>query len=121
MVLYEQFHNSKKIKAIITHHEQRVRWHLYRIYRARNYIVHDATGDEELNQELLINLHSYIDTLVSKAVEFIDASPYNDNISDVISDHKLEVSVLDEMLEKQDNEDIDKSNALKYLYYDYKQ
>lgn len=119
--LSDQFHNVKNIKATIAHHEQRVRWHLYRIYRARNYIVHDATGDEELNQELLINLHSYVDTLVSKAVELIETSPYNDNISSIISDHKVEVSILDDILKKQENEDITEDNALKFLYYDYKQ
>ena len=120
MILYEQLHDSKKLKATIAEHEKRIRWHIHRIYRARNYIVHDADSNDELNHELLINLHSYIDTAVSKAVELINASPYNDNIMDVILEHKLEVSILDEKLDKQENEDITKDNALKYLYYDYK-
>ncbi len=119
MVLYEQLHDSKKIKATMSEHEKRIRWHFHRIYRARNYIVHDADSNDELNHELLINLHSYIDTAVLKAVELINASPYNDNIMDVILEHKLEVSIFDEKLEKQENEDISEDNALKYLYYDY--
>lgn len=120
MILYELFHNSKELKAAIVAHEQRIRWHCHRIYRARNYIVHDATGNERLNYELLLNLHSYIDTAVSKIVELIQSSPYNDIISDIISEHKLEVSIFDEKLELQDKEDIGETNALKYLYYDYK-
>ena len=83
-----------------------MKWHLHRIYRARNYIVHDASGDEELNRELLINLHSYIDTSVSKIIELLIASPYNDRLSDIILEHKLEVSIFDEKLESQGNEDI---------------
>lgn len=48
------------------------------------------------------------------------ASPYNDRLSDIILEHKLEVSIFDEKLESQENEDITEKNALKYLYYDYK-
>ena len=54
--LSEQLHNSKGIKALINAHSQRVRWHLHRIYRARNYIIHDAKIDDHMNQELVINL-----------------------------------------------------------------
>jgi len=118
--LYEQLHDSKHIKAALAYHEKRISWHMYRIYRARNYIVHDAFGDERLNQELLINLHSYLDIAVAKAVELITQSPFNDCISDALSEHKLEVSIFDEKLELQSNEPIDENNALKYLYYDYK-
>lgn len=119
-VLHDQLCDSRKIKAIISEYEQRVKWNLHRIYRARNYIVHDASGDERLNRELLINLHSYIDTLVSKIIELLIASPYNDSLSDIILEHKLEISIFDEKLEKQEKEDVTEKNALKYLYYDYK-
>ena len=49
--LNEAFYNSKNIKALIQEHAQRVEWHIYRIYRARNYIVHDAEGNEKLNSQ----------------------------------------------------------------------
>ena len=118
--LYNQLHNSKHIKAMLAYHEQRVKWHMYRIYRARNYIVHDATGDEELNQELLFNLHSYIDITITKLVELINGSPYNDCIMDVLTEQKLEVSIFDERLNNQPKEIISAENAKRYLYYDYK-
>lgn len=120
VTLNEQFHNSKHIKACIAEHEKRIRWHIQRIYRARNYIIHDGASNDEMNYDLLIDLHFYIDTVVSKIVELINASPYNDTVSDVISEHKIEVSILDEMLDKQENEKICESNARKYLYYDYR-
>ena len=118
--LNEQFHNSKHIKACIAEHERRIKWHIQRIYRARNYIIHDGTSNDEMNYDLLVNLHFYIDTIVSKIIELIDASPYNDTVSDVISEHKIEVSIFDEMLEKQEKEAICESNAKKYLYYNYR-
>ena len=118
--LNEAFHNSKNIKALIQEHAQRVEWHIYRIYRARNYIVHDAEGNEKLNSELLINLHSYVDVIISKIVQMINDSPYHDNIRDILSEHKFEVSIFDEKIEKQSKEDISSENGLKYLYYDFK-
>lgn len=117
--LSEQLHNSKGIKNILNIHTQRVKWHLYRIYRARNYIIHDANENEKLNQELVINLHSYVDTLFEEVIEYINKSPYNDSISVALSGHKLAISIMDEMLETQINVDINEKNAWRYLYYDF--
>ena len=118
-VLSNQMMNSKGIKAIIKAHSQRVEWQIYRIYRARNYIIHDANENEHLNEELVINLHSYVDTLFSEIISLIKTSPYNDSIHDAIIDHKLSVSIMDEKLENRKNEEINAENALKYLYYDF--
>ena len=101
--LSNQLCNSKGIKSVLNNHIQRVNWHLHRIYRARNYIIHDATENDQMNQELLINLHSYVDTLFLKAIELIDNSPYNDSIHDALIGHKLAVQIMDEILENKDN------------------
>ena len=118
--LNEVLHNSTNIKALIQEHTQRVEWHIYRIYRARNYIVHDAEGNDDLNSELLINLHSYVDIIISKIVQMINDSPYHDGIREVLSEHKFEVSIFDEKLENQSKEEISAENGMKYLYYDFK-
>ena len=98
---------------------QRVTWHLHRIYRARNYIIHDANSNNRLNQGLVINLHSYVDTLFSEVITHISISPYNDSIYDAITNHKLSVLIMDEKLENRKNEEITVDNALQYLYYDF--
>lgn len=115
--LSEQLHNSKGIKALINAHSQRVRWHLHRIYRARNYIIHDAKIDNHMNQELVINLHSYVDIVFLEVISLISKSPYNDSIHDAIVEHKLSTLIMDERLENQENSDITAGNALQYLYY----
>lgn len=117
--LSEQLHNSKGIKNTLNIHTQRVEWHLHRIYRARNYIIHDANENEQLNQELVINLHSYVDTLFEEVIEYINKSPYNDSISDALAGHKLAILIMDEVLENQINIDINEENAWRYLYYDF--
>lgn len=117
--LSEQFHNSKGIKALINVHSQRVRWHLHRIYRARNYIIHDANADDRMNQELVINLHSYVDIVFLEIISLISKSPYNDSIHDAIVEHKLSTLIMDERLDNQENCDITADNALQYLYYNF--
>lgn len=113
--------NSKGIKDLIKNHTQRVIWHLHRIYRARNYIIHDANSNNQLNEGLVINLHSYVDTIFSEVIRHISLSPYNDSIHDAITNHKLSVLIMDEKLENRENEEITPDNACQYLYYDFEQ
>lgn len=117
--LFDQLHNTKYIKSIVNVHTRRVEWHLHRIYRARNYIIHDAIEKRQLNQELVINLHSYVDILLTEAVRLINESPYNDSIEDVLSWNKLSVQIMDEQLQNQKNEEISGENFLRYLYYNF--
>ncbi|MBQ7004359.1 MAG: hypothetical protein IJN57_10430 [Oscillospiraceae bacterium] len=117
--LSDQLMNSKGIKTLIANHTKRITWHIRRIYRARNYIIHDAAGNEQLNQELVLNLHSYVDLMFIKIISLLDQSPYNDSIHDILIDHKLAVSIMDEKLKNQENEDLNAENAYRYLYYDF--
>ena len=119
--LSDSLQNSKGIKSLIKTHTQRVIWHLHRIYRARNYIIHDANANNGLNEGLVINLHSYVDTIFSDVIRHISLSPYNDSIHDAITNHKLSVLIMDEKLENRENEEITPNNALQYLYYDFEQ
>lgn len=118
-ILNEQLHNIKNIKAVIKEHEKRVTWHMYRIYRARNYIIHDANSDKKMNNELAINLHTYLDAVITKAVELINDSNFNDSIRTVINIHQFGVSIMDEKIASKENEKINEDNGMRYLYYDF--
>lgn len=120
MMLSETFNNSKHLKFCVAEHEKRIRWHLQRIYRARNYIIHDGSSNDKMNNDLVINLHSYIDTTIFKIVEMLNESPYDDSITSVLSEHRIEVSIFDEIMKDQPKEEINENNAKKYLYYDYR-
>lgn len=74
-----------------------------------------------MNQELVIHLHSYINTLFLEVISLINKSPYNDSIYDAIVGHKLSTLIMDEKLLNQENCDICAENALQYLYYDFEQ
>ena len=114
--LSETFSNSKGIKRIINVHSDRVKWHLRRIYRSRNYIIHDGVQPAHC-EELVENLHSYVDIVINKTIDLIDQSPYRDTVRDILISEKLEVTMMDEMLLQKENESIDESNALRYLEY----
>ena len=120
-ILNEQLHDIKSIKILIENHTKRIVWHLHRIYRARNYIIHDGARNDEVNQELVINLHSYVDLMFTEIISIINKSPYRDSMKDAVISHKLAVSILDEQLVNQENREIDCKNALKCLYYDFEQ
>ena len=117
--LNAQLKNTKGIKSLIYAHTQRVGWQLHRIYRARNYIIHDGTRNDSMNHELVINLHSYIDTMFLKVFSMMSLSPNRDSMQNIIISHKLAVSIMYEKLEQQGKISIDESNALKFLYYDF--
>lgn len=48
-------------------HETRIRWHLRRIYRARNMMAHNSTAFPYLGI-LVENLHTYVDALIRELV-----------------------------------------------------
>ncbi len=64
---------SKKIK----NHSQRVSWHLQRMYRVRNSIVHSAYHENQ-NLELLVrHLNSYLKYTVNGAIFAVDRTSSN--------------------------------------------
>lgn len=65
----------EKPSVILTHlkhHEQKLKWHIDRIYRTRNMIVHSGLSPYYL-ETLLENIHSYYDILITRLI--------HDNIS----------------------------------------
>jgi len=58
--LTENFKNAEQIKKTILMHNQRIEWHLFRIYRTRNDIVHKGEKVKPiLINQLLENIHYY--------------------------------------------------------------
>lgn len=120
--LNAQLKNTKGLCSMIIGHRNRVEWQLHRIYRARNYIIHDGRRQEEMNRDLVINLHSYIDIMFSKIIDLLSSSPYsNDSIDDVVTEHQLKVAIMDEKVAKMGKEKITKENFRQLLYYDFEQ
>lgn len=61
--------SSKSIYEYLKRHERRIRWHIMRIYRNRNMIVHNGSYMPYRNM-LVENLHFYVDELLDALVEY---------------------------------------------------
>lgn len=59
----EIFSNKVKTKTFLINHSKRLRWHIMRIYRSRNMIIHDGS-DFPFTDIIVQNLHYYVDTLI---------------------------------------------------------
>lgn len=74
---YNEFLTSpdRALKAL-TEHEQRVTWHMQRLYRARNALIH-AGADYDMIDLLTENVHDYLDLVFGELTDRIreDESP----------------------------------------------
>lgn len=67
--------NPKQIRAMLISHEQRLRWHIQRLYRARCDIVHSA--ERVVNAALLCaNLEFYLKTTLTSLLNSLTTSPH---------------------------------------------
>lgn len=100
--LYEDVMRSKKkYCAELERYGKRLKWHIQRLYRTRNMIIH--SGDENDNMISLVeHLHSYVDELI---LDIIDRTT-RDNSLGTISNVLLDAQVFIESLNKDcSNED----------------
>lgn len=61
--LNENYKSKKRIGATLKKHQEKITWHIHRIYYSRNLIVHSASSLPYL-PTLVENLHTYLDTLI---------------------------------------------------------
>lgn len=112
--LNKQLGLTSNIHKMLETHTQRVTWHFYRIYRARNLIVHD--GEPVENMQLLVNnLHSYVDIICNGITSTMVEYPHIDSIDEAILEEQIQASVFKSNMQ-QPGQKIDKDNFLAYLY-----
>ncbi|WFN36986.1 hypothetical protein L1994_00905 [Methanomicrobium antiquum] len=105
--------DTNSIKEKIESHNNRVKWHLQRIYRARNLITHKGEGLAYVS-DLLENTHNYYHTIIDLIIK--TQKEHNNqfkNIGSIFNFIKMEHELhLDSLKEKQD---ITKENYKKYV------
>lgn len=58
---------ADRVLKYLNQHNQRIKWHIKRLYRTRNQIVHD--GNRPANLEILVeNAHSYFDIFMDEYI-----------------------------------------------------
>ncbi len=73
---------------------QRIEWHLHRIYHARNYIIHDASDNEQLNQELVINLNMFRKAAINFIKQFKSQTDSTRAVSNIMFDCFLDPKLI---------------------------
>jgi hypothetical protein len=66
--LHNQIKSREKLWELIDTHKKKVRWHIRRIYRSRNLIVHEGTVSNSMEM-LVENAHTYLDTFLNTLIE----------------------------------------------------
>lgn len=112
--LNQQLKKKNAINKLINEHEMKVRWHLQRIYRARNCIIHD--GDEIKNVENLVeNLLSYVDIISERIIQKLGKGGIYYTVSDAIVEEILQEKEYLTLSEK--NKEINEENFTIFLYH----
>lgn len=98
--LIASLNTTKKVKEYIEKYVQRITWHLYRMYRTRNSIIH--SGEVPHNIKYLgEHLHSYVDTTLSEFVIKLSGDIPFDSTNNVIIDVKFATERIESVLEKE--------------------
>lgn len=68
------FHSRRLLKTRLTDSKERLEWHLARIYRARNMLVHEGI-ETPFIVPLLDNLQNYLSTLTQRLIHELQEHP----------------------------------------------
>lgn len=78
--------NSEKRKNFLKQHKNHLEWHLIRIYRVRNELIHDAAIIENI-ENLTGNLRYFLSFILNKVIEYFDeCSPKPENSRPITMD-----------------------------------
>ena len=115
------FKDSKSVYDYIRRHTKKIHWHIMRIYRNRNMIVHD--GSYMPYRDLLVeNLHFYVDSLFETLIQYYligyldNSSIYMDIMcKEIIHYQKLGLPIKNKK-EKFTTFSFSETNALELIY-----
>jgi hypothetical protein len=107
------FKNVGDINSVINNHLKRFEWHLYRIYRIRNLIVHCGESTKYI-KVIGEHLHSYVDEFILYILLMISLNPNLSTVEDIILNIKRECEIFN--AEYQPNVVITKENLIEILH-----
>lgn len=86
--LYTLRNNKKNFFSLSTFYAQRVKWHLCRIYRERNAIVHSGESTNSV-RVLCEHLHLYVDNILNELVYKLASNNALSDINSVFVDTQM--------------------------------
>ena len=86
--LYALKDSKKDLFTLTLKYEKRVNWHIYRLYRTRNAIVHSGESHTRI-QSLGEHLHIYADQIVSEILMKLATENTLKTVSDALLDTRM--------------------------------
>lgn len=108
-VLSSRLSNAKNVLRLLNRHYNKVSWHLQRIYRTRNIIIHTGREVEYLDT-LVENLHYYLDLILAGIINKVNLNPKLETIEEVVLENKLDYELYLKKLKKYGEENCKSDN-----------
>jgi len=108
--------NKSELFKLSSKYAERVKWHLYRLYRTRNAIVHAGDTSHKI-QALGEHLHIYVDSILFELIIKISDKTTITSISDALIDTKLLLSETSSKLNSSSSVDINDIMQISRQYY----
>lgn len=115
--------DSQSIYEYLHRHSKRIQWHIMRIYRNRNMIVH--SGSYMPYRDIIVeNLHFYVDVLMDTLIEyyhlgFLNHSSIYRNILSEEANYYVTLGMSMNKKVKPTNIQISEDNALQLIFHNY--
>ena len=108
--LHKILTSPRKARELLRAHEQRLRWHIKRMYIARNLLVHG--GLETRNLDLLVeNLHAYVDRIMLEIVNVLRKDFHHPTFEKVFYEYDLKYKVYKSTLKELKSDGNKEKNA----------
>lgn len=82
------FRDKKKYVSELNRYAQRLTWHIQRLYRVRNSIIHSGDTDDNI-KALVEHLHSYADEIILEIMDRLTQKNTLGSISNVLIDAQV--------------------------------
>jgi len=89
---WKKFNEPKCALSLLNSHEQRVRWHLQRMYRTRNALIHAGQVGGS-TRYLVVNLHSYVDHIFSEVIQKLRGELHHSDLDKIYFEYALSYGV----------------------------
>ncbi len=82
------FKDKKRYVAELNRYEQRLTWHIQRLYRIRNSIIHSGDKDDNI-KSLVEHLHGYVDEIIFEIMDRLTQENSLGSVSNVLIDAQV--------------------------------
>lgn len=89
--------NSKYLYKYTEQYKTRVSWHITRMYRIRNSIIHSGDSDNKI-EHICNHLHAYVDILIDEMVNRLTCGMQLSSVDDVITFNQFRCDELQKVL-----------------------